>query len=90
MHQHLWPEAFVAALRARSTPPLIDGRELTTSEGRFVLDLGQHDLDTRIRTLDRDEIDVGVVSLQTSALAATALALWMGDLARRALIRGRP
>jgi hypothetical protein len=24
------------------------------------------------------------------ALAATALALWMGDLARRALIRGRP
>jgi hypothetical protein len=66
MHQHLWPAAFVAALRARSTPPLIDGRELTTSEGRFVLDLGQHDLDTRMHALDRDEIDVAVVSLQTS------------------------
>ena len=73
VHQHLWPEAFVAALRTRRTPPFIDGGELTTNEGRFVVELGQHDLDTRMRTLDRDEIDVAVVSLQTS-LGLEALA----------------
>ena len=30
VHQHLWPESFVAALRERTAPPFLDGGELTT------------------------------------------------------------
>ena len=66
VHQHLWPEAFVAALRLRRTPPLLDGAELETREGRFVVDLAEHGPDSRLRALDRDGIDVAVLSLQPS------------------------
>ena len=66
VHQHLWPESFVAALRERTVPPFIDDGELTTLEGRFPVDLGDHELVRRIRTLDRDGIGVAVLSLQTS------------------------
>ena len=66
IHQHLWPQEFVAALRARGAPPFIDGDELTTQEGRFAIDLADHDVAARLRNLDRDEIDVAVISLQTS------------------------
>jgi hypothetical protein len=66
LHQHLWPERFVAALRARTTPPFLEGDRLTTREGRFEVALADHDLAARVRTLDRDGIDVAVVSLQTS------------------------
>jgi hypothetical protein len=66
VHQHLWPQEFVAALRARDAPPFIDGDELTTQEGRFAIDLAQHDVAARLRNLDRDELDVAVISLQTS------------------------
>jgi hypothetical protein len=66
IHQHLWPEGFVAALRARTAPPVLDGEQLTTREGRFEIALVDHDLAGRLRTLDRDGIDVAVVSLQTS------------------------
>jgi len=66
VHQHLWPERFIGALRSRTTPPLLSGDELVTSEGRFVVDLSAHEPDTRIRALDRDGIDVAVLSLQPS------------------------
>lgn len=66
LHQHLWPEEFAAALAARSTPPFLDGTELTTSEGRFEVALPADPLEERIGLLDRDEIDVAVLSLQTS------------------------
>ena len=66
LHQHLWPERFVAALRARTTPPFLEAERLTTREGRFEIALADHDLAARVRTLDRDGIDVAVVSLQTS------------------------
>lgn len=66
VHQHLWPERFVAALRARTTPPLLAGNELRTVEGRFPVDLAAHEPEARIRALERDEIDVAVLSLQTS------------------------
>ncbi len=66
VHQHLWPESFVAALRERTAPPSLDGAELTTLEGRHPVDLGDHELVRRIRTLDRDGIGVAVLSLQTS------------------------
>jgi 6-methylsalicylate decarboxylase len=66
VHQHLWPKGFVEALRARTTPPLLSGAELVTVEGRFPIELAAHDPEARIRTLDRDGIDVAVLSLQTS------------------------
>ena len=73
LHQHFWPEEFVAALRSRETPPRLDGAELETREGRFVLDLRDHDVETRLGLLDRDRVDVGVLSLQPS-LGLEALA----------------
>jgi hypothetical protein len=66
VHQHLWPPAFLDALRARSSPPLLDGDELVTREGRYAIDLGDHDPHARLRALDRDRIDVAVLSLQPS------------------------
>ena len=66
IHQHLWPKGFVAALRTRTTPPTLDGEQLTTREGRFEIALADHDLAGRVQALDRDEVDVAVVSLQTS------------------------
>jgi hypothetical protein len=66
LHQHLWPAGFVAALRARSAPPSLDGARLTTREGTFDVALADHELGQRLRRLDRDGIDVAVVSLQTS------------------------
>jgi predicted TIM-barrel fold metal-dependent hydrolase len=66
VHQHLWPEAFAAALRARRTPPLLEGDELETREGRFAVDLAEHGVGARLRALDRDRIDVAVLSLQPS------------------------
>jgi len=66
VHQHFWPEGFVAALRSRTTLPFLDGEQLTTREGRFEIALVDHGLEGRLRTLDRDAIDVAVLSLQTS------------------------
>src|SRR5687768_6805623 len=66
VHQHLWPESFIAALRSREHPPLLTGDELVTSEGRFELDLGSHAPATRLRALDDDGVDVAVLSLQPS------------------------
>ena len=66
LHQHLWPDELVRALRARSTPPLLDDERLTTSEGQFEIALADHALEARLRTLDRDAVDVAVLSLQTS------------------------
>jgi hypothetical protein len=66
LHQHLWPAGFVAKLRERRSPPLLDGDRLETTEGRFTLDLRNHELGARVRLLDRDEVDVAVLSLQPS------------------------
>jgi predicted TIM-barrel fold metal-dependent hydrolase len=74
LHQHLWPPAFVEALRARTETPRLVGDELVTIEGRFPVALDEHDLERRLRALDRDGIDVAVLSLQPS--------LGLGELQR--------
>ena len=66
IHQHLWPAPFLSALRARDTAPFLRGDELVTPEGAFAFDARAHDPETRVALLDRDEIDVAVVSLQPS------------------------
>jgi predicted TIM-barrel fold metal-dependent hydrolase len=40
--------------------------ELVTTEGRFAVDLTAHEPEARVRALDRGEIDVAVLSLQTT------------------------
>jgi hypothetical protein len=63
-HQHLWPEAFIAALAQRKRPPRLRGAVLELArEPMGEVDLTVHELDGRVRLLDRDEIDVAVVSL---------------------------
>jgi hypothetical protein len=66
LHQHLWPEPFVTTLRKRPKPPRLVRNELTTAEGSFAIRLQDHDPETRLEMLDRDGLDVAVLSLQPS------------------------
>jgi hypothetical protein len=64
VHQHLWPDQLVEALRERSRPPRIDGDELILGEGTFEAGLEPHGLEARLGLLDEVGIDVAVLSLQ--------------------------
>ena len=64
VHQHLWPERLVSALRKRSRPPRIDGDQLVLGEGTFEAGLEAHSLEARLGLLDEVGVDVAVVSLQ--------------------------
>src|SRR6478672_623751 len=66
LHQHLWPEPFVNTLRKRRNAPRLVRNDLTTAEGRFTVDLHDHEPETRLELLDRDGLDVAVLSLQPS------------------------
>ena len=64
VHQHLWPQPLIDVLTARTAPPRLRGSTLELQdEGEFAVDLGAHDVDARIALLDRNEIDVAVISL---------------------------
>ena len=63
VHQHLWPPALVDALRSRREPPRLVADALELREGSFRVDLRLHALDRRVDLLDRDGIDVALVSL---------------------------
>jgi 6-methylsalicylate decarboxylase len=64
VHQHLWPEGFIAALARRTQAPRLLGSTLELAEGTFDLDLADHELDRRLAALERAELDIAVVSLQ--------------------------
>ncbi len=66
LHQHLWPPGFVELLRARSVAPRLDGTSLLLPEGAFTVGPADHDIALRLDRLDADEIDLAVVSLQTT------------------------
>jgi predicted TIM-barrel fold metal-dependent hydrolase len=66
VHQHFWPEPFVEALRRRRSPPFLERDELVITEGRFPVGRDWDDLEVRLRSLDRDGIDVAVLSLQST------------------------
>jgi len=63
VHQHLLPPALVEALRARREPPRIIGGSLELAEGTFLFEDRDHNLSERVALLDRDGIDVAIVSL---------------------------
>jgi hypothetical protein len=64
VHQHLWPEPFLCALEARRDPPRLRGNRLELAlEGAFEVDLRAHELDVRLDALDRDGVDLAIVSL---------------------------
>jgi 6-methylsalicylate decarboxylase len=63
VHQHLWPEPMIEALRARREPPRLRGTRLELAlGGSFDVDLREHALDRFLARLDADGIDVAVVS----------------------------
>jgi hypothetical protein len=65
VHQHLWPEAFLEALAARSAPPRLSGRSLELhGDPVWELNLEAHGLEARLALLDRCELERAVVSLQ--------------------------
>jgi hypothetical protein len=63
VHQHLLPPPVLDVLRARREPPRLIGGSLELREGSFPFDERAHDLGERVALLDRDRIDVAVVSL---------------------------
>jgi hypothetical protein len=66
IHQHLWSEEFVAALRARAAPPLLDGWRLRLAgEPDFVVDPRDHDPARRAAELAADGTDRALVSLSS-------------------------
>jgi predicted TIM-barrel fold metal-dependent hydrolase len=62
LHQHLWPPALVDALRARAEPPRLRGEALELASGTWRLDVSTHDVGARLAALDRDGVDVAVLS----------------------------
>ncbi|MBA2475738.1 MAG: amidohydrolase family protein [Actinobacteria bacterium] len=62
LHQHLWPESLVEALRARRDRPRLRGTMLELVDGDWEVDADAYGLEARLASLDRDEIDIAVVS----------------------------
>lgn len=62
LHQHLWPEALIEALRGRRDRPRLRKGVLELAEGEWEVDLAAHRLAARLEALDRDEIDIAVIS----------------------------
>ena len=68
LHQHLWPEQLIDALRRRAEPPAIEGRNGATvlrlaHEPDGEIDLARHRPDVRMAALDEAGVDRAVVSL---------------------------
>ena len=91
LHQHLWPEPFLDALRARRNRPRIDGWELLLpGERRYAIDPAKHDPEARaaIAEADGDELvcvapsaALGLDRLPPAAAAELAAAWHDGALA---------
>jgi len=77
VHQHLWPEAFVAALTWRREPPLLrragDGWVLRMrDEPDYAFDPREHDPRARLDLLERDGVDRALLAI-SSPLGIEAL-----------------
>jgi len=63
LHRHLWPAQFVEALRARAEPPCLDGWTLRLADGEYRIQEDAYGPERCLAELDRDGIDVALVSL---------------------------
>ena len=63
LHQHLWPAPFLAALRARTTPPRLDGWTLHLGgEAPFAVDPAHHDVAARTALAEEDGLALAAVA----------------------------
>ncbi|MFF7704405.1 amidohydrolase family protein [Streptomyces lydicus] len=66
VHQHLWPAAFVALLRAREAPPRLDGWTLhLPGEPPYDVTPADHDIAARTALARADGLDLALVSLSS-------------------------
>jgi hypothetical protein len=66
VHQHLWSEPFLEALRARREAPCLDGWTLfLDGEPPYEVNPAHHDIAARARDLASDGFDLGLVSLSS-------------------------
>jgi 6-methylsalicylate decarboxylase len=66
VHQHLWPEELLAALRARRTPPQLRGWRLELDgEPDYLIDPISHDVAARAAQAAEDGVDLALVSLSS-------------------------
>ncbi|MFI9050094.1 amidohydrolase [Streptomyces sp. NPDC053427] len=66
VHQHIWPQEFLALLRARTTPPRLDGWTLRLpGEPPYAVDPADHDIAARARLARADGLDLALVSLSS-------------------------
>ncbi|MEV1079300.1 amidohydrolase [Streptomyces sp. NPDC050211] len=66
VHQHIWPPAFIELLRARTTPPYLDGWTLhLAGEPPYVVDPADHDVAARARLAAADGLGLALVSLSS-------------------------
>jgi len=74
IHQHLWPESLIDALRARTAPPrLCDWTLELAGEPDYVADPRDHDVAWRAELARADGLDLALVSL-SSPLGIESLA----------------
>jgi hypothetical protein len=74
VHQHVWPDALIEALRARQTPPRMRGWTLELAgEPDYPVDPQAHDADLRAAQARDDGLDLALVSL-SSPLGIESLA----------------
>ncbi|HUA06498.1 MAG TPA: amidohydrolase family protein [Solirubrobacteraceae bacterium] len=74
IHQHLWPEPLIDALRARTRPPRLNGWTLELAgEPDYAVDPRHHDVDERAELASADGLDAALVSL-SSPLGIESLA----------------
>jgi hypothetical protein len=63
LHRHLWPEQFLAVLRQRTEVPRLDGWTLHLADGSYDIELDAYGPARLLAELDRDGIDVALLSL---------------------------
>jgi predicted TIM-barrel fold metal-dependent hydrolase len=62
VHRHLWPDQLVEALRSRTAPPCLRKRTLVLDDGEWEVDPAAYGLERCLADLERDGIDLAVVS----------------------------
>ena len=66
VHQHLWPEPLIDALRRRTEPPRLDGWVLhTASAPPYQVDPADHDVAARAALVEAEGLDQALLSLSS-------------------------